>query len=132
MVLKNGLIIIKHRSATRSSLKPFSSQSLSLSLSLNYKHDRYTNQHRYCYDGKSIFNTDITSRRFELTIYIYSCQCQYTPRYNVTSDGSTWEGDKIVDNTLITGSPSAIVFKDSIYCFYQGVGALQNKLLVNR
>ena len=77
----------------------------------------------------------VTSKRFELTnIYIYSCQCQYIciPRYNVTSDGSTWEGDKLVNDTLITGSPSAIVFKGSIYCFYQGAGELQSKLLVNR
>ena len=62
----------------------------------------------------------------------YSCQCQYITRYNVTSDGSTWEGDRIVSDTLITGSPSAITFKDSIYCFYQGVAELEQKLLVNR
>ena len=78
-------------------------------------------------------DTGVTTKVFGTNQHVIHANAnKYIPRYNVSSDGSTWEGDKLVNDTLITGSPSAIVFKDSIYCFYQGVGELQNKLLVNR
>lgn len=36
-----------------------------------------------------------------------------------------------MNNTLITASPSAVVFQDLIYCFYQGVGDNDSTLLMN-
>jgi len=50
--------------------------------------------------------------------------------YNVSADGAQWSGDvAMVPTTYMSESPSAVVFRGTLYCFYQSVA--NNQLWYN-